>query len=109
MEHKRNRVENREKNNETKGHGGKSEHSHPEGEELVRSQNYFWRDNVREFSKNWQKISAYQHRDSRESVDSKQGILDIVFKLLTSSKNEEILKQRRQKWNDMFEVLRKKI
>jgi len=52
LEHKRKRVENREKNNETKGHGGKSEHSHPEGEELVRSQNYFWRDNVREFSKN---------------------------------------------------------
>lgn len=41
-----------------------------------------------EFSKSWQKISAYQHRDSRESVDSKQGILDTVFKLLTSSKNK---------------------
>lgn len=43
------RGENREKNNETKGNGGKSEHSHLEGEELVRSQNYFWRDNVRVF------------------------------------------------------------
>lgn len=95
MEHKRKRVENRKKNNENKGNGGKSEHSHPEGEELLRSQNYFWRDNVREFSKNWQAISAYQHRDSTESVDSKQGmhrgkpLLDIVFKLLTSSKNRK--------------------
>lgn len=65
MELKRKRGENREKNNETKGNGGKSEHSHLEGEELVRSQNYFWRDNVRVFQKLAKDISISTQRFKR--------------------------------------------
>lgn len=49
-----------------------------------------------EFSKA-EKISAYQHRDSKRICRLKAGILDTVFKLLTSSKNKKIFKAEADK------------